>query len=238
MSAPPSYPYQVRYSYTTGQPLPTRITTSRTELFQIGVAFLVLTLDFTLIIGFGSLVDRSLGFTAITPWVVFVAASAALTAFVAHEMAHKISAQRLGAWAEFRYAPIMLLFSLVISFTIGFLFAAPGATVVSGMTDRREWGRTSLAGPLSNMGFSIIFFAASVGTLVAGLGGTVFGAFLLLAYLNAWFGTFNLLPFGPLDGAKVLAWSKGTWATAIVVSGLLSALTIASLYYGTPLFFR
>ncbi|EQD33549.1 membrane protein containing Peptidase M50 domain protein, partial [mine drainage metagenome] len=106
-----------------------------------------------------------------------------------------------GAWAEFRYAPMMLLLSIVMSFAVGFLFAAPGATVVSGMTDPREWGRTSLAGPLANLGFALAFLAAALATIPFGIG--VFGPLLLLMFFNAWFGTFNLIPFGPLDGAKV-----------------------------------
>ena len=102
MSGPSPYPYQVRYSYATGAPLPTRITTSRTELFQLSVAFLVLTVDFALILGSGSLLQRGFGYAAFSLTVVAVSALSALTAFVAHEMAHKIAAQRLGAWAEFR----------------------------------------------------------------------------------------------------------------------------------------
>lgn len=236
--APPyrPYPYQVRYSTTTGAPLATRITTSSTELMQLGVAFLVLTVDFTLILGYGSLLDRSLGYSAITASVVVVSALAALTAFVAHEMAHKVAAQRMGAWAEFRYAPIMLLFSLLIAFVVGFLFAAPGATVVSGMSDRREWGRTSLAGPVSNIGFAAIFYAAAVG--MYSIGSSLFAPLLILAYFNAWFGAFNLIPFGILDGAKVFAWNKGAWAGAICTAGALALVTIASLSYGTPLLIR
>jgi Zn-dependent protease len=239
MSAPPpyrAYPYQVRYSYTTGAPLPSRITTSPTELLQLSVAFIVLTVDFSLILGYGSLLDRSLGFSALSLSVVAVSALAALTAFVAHEMAHKVAAQRMGAWAEFRYSPIMLLVSLLISFAIGFLFAAPGATVVQGMSDRRQWGRTSLAGPLSNIGFSAVFYAAAVGTYA--VGSALFAPLLILAFFNGWFGTFNLVPFGILDGAKVFAWSKAAWAGAIVAAGALAAVTYSALFYGTPLIVR
>ena len=166
MSVPP--PYRVQYSYTTGAPLqPARITTSRTELVQLGIAFAVLTLDFTLILGYGGLLfSGSTGFAAISPTIIIVAAAAGLTAFVAHEMAHKISAQRHGCWAEFRYAPMWLLFSIFSSF-LGFLWAAPGATVVGGMADARDWGRTSLAGPLTNIGFAAAFYAGAVAAFEA-----------------------------------------------------------------------
>jgi Zn-dependent protease len=237
MSAPPLYrPYQVRYSTTTGAPLRPKLTTSRTELVQLSIAFVVLTVDFALILGYSSLVYRGLGYSALTVEVLVVSALAALTAFVAHEMAHKVAAQRLGAWAEFRYSPLMLVFSLLISFTVGFLFAAPGATVVSGMYDRAQWGRTSLAGPVSNIGFAVAFYAAAIGAYA--VGSVLMGPLLLLAYFNGWFGAFNLIPFGVLDGAKVFAWSKGVWAATIVVAGILAGVTIAAVYLGTPLLVR
>jgi Zn-dependent protease len=228
-------PYTVQYSYTAAPPRSTRITTSRTELVQLGIAYAVLTLDFTLILAGGLLFTGGAGFSFITPTIVLVAATAGLTAFVAHEMAHKISAQRHGCWAEFRMAPMWLFFSIITSF-LGFLWAAPGATMVGGMADPRDWGRTSLAGPLSNIGFSAAFFAGAAATF--SLGSSAWVWLILLAYLNGWFGTFNLLPFGPLDGRKVFAWSKELWLLAIVFAGALAVLSYASLYFGTPVFLR
>ncbi len=236
MTGAPPYPYRVTYSYTGARPPSTRITTSRTELFQIAVAFLVLTLDFSIILGVSSFLGIVLGLSILSPVVIGVAAAASLTAFVAHEMAHKIAAQRFGAWAEFRYAPMMLLLSVVMSFAVGFLFAAPGATVVSGMTDPREWGRTSLAGPLANLGFAVAFLAAAVGTVSLGI--AVFGPLLLLMFFNAWFGAFNLIPFGPLDGAKVFRWSKPVWLGALAAAALLTIYAYAATLYNTPLPFR
>ena len=229
-------PYRIQYSYPMATARPGRITTSRTELYQLGIAFAVLTLDFTLILGYGGfLISGGLGIAGITPTIVAVAATAGLTAFVAHEMAHKFSAQRHGCWAEFRYAPMWLLFSIFSSF-LGFLWAAPGATVVGGMSDPREWGRTSLAGPLSNIGFSAAFYAGAIATFEAGSSLWVWLA--LLGYLNGWFGTFNLIPFGPLDGHKVFAWSKEAWVLSIVIAACLAVLCIAGKYDGTPLIVR
>ena len=234
MSGPP--PYRVSYSYTAGRPLPTRITPSRTELFQLGVAAAVLTLDFSIILGVSSFLGIVLGLSILSPLVIGIAAAATLTAFVAHEMAHKISAQRFGAWAEFRYAPMMLILSLVMSFAVGFLFAAPGATVVSGMSDPRQWGRTSLAGPLANIGFAVAFLGGAVAT--APLGIRVFGPLLLLMFFTAWFGTFNLIPFGPLDGAKVFRWSKPVWLGTLGAAALLTVYAYAATFYNTPFPFR
>jgi Zn-dependent protease len=232
-------PYSPRFSYTMTPAKPAKITTSRTELTQLGIAFAVLTLDFTLILGAGGfLFTGASGFLSITPAIVLVSATAGLTAFVAHEMAHKVSAQRNGCWAEFRMAPMWLLISIFTAF-LGFLWAAPGATVVGGMTDPREWGRTSLAGPLANIGFSAAFFAAAVGAFEAlGASSPVWTWLIVLGYLNGWFGTFNLLPFGPLDGRKVFAWSKETWTLSIVVAGALAVVCYASLFFGTPILAR
>jgi len=225
-----------RYTYTPttarpvyAQPTVGRITTSPRELRDLSIAFAVLTLDLTIVLsggGLGLLVAGSLGLIA---EVVLVAAAAALTGFVAHEMAHKVSAQRRGYLAEFRMAPTWLVFSILTAF-FGFLFAAPGATVIGGMGSRDDWGRTALAGPVTNMAFSIAFYA---GAVVAVDLGSVAGFWLIfLAFINGWFATFNLIPFGPLDGRKVLSWNVGVWALGIVTGGALAALSALALYTG------
>jgi Zn-dependent protease len=233
MSSGPNY-----YStWTVARPPTARITTSRTELIHIGIAYGVLTLDLVLLLGGGGVLSGiGAGFLSrLSIPLVLAAAGAALTGFVAHELAHKVVAQRHGFWAEFRMSPFGLVFSLFTA-TLGFLWAAPGATVVSGMSevDLPNWGRTSLAGPVTNLGFSAIFYATSI-ALVLGHS-PYFGWLLLLAWVNAWFATFNLLPFGPLDGAKVLRWSSGIWTGAIVGIGAFTGLmTLAFYVYGTPL---
>jgi Zn-dependent protease len=231
MSSGPSY----AYTYTPTQVgRPTRvqgqITTSPTELRDISIAFVVLTLDmlFVLLGGVAGLIGLSpvglaLQFAA-------VAAAAALTGFVAHELAHKVSAQRRGYWAEFRMSPVWLLLSLVISAFSGFLFAAPGATVIGGMGNRDDWGKTALAGPAVNMVFAIGFYAGAV--VLIDLGSYAAIWLLFLAFINGWFATFNLIPIGPLDGRKVLSWNVGIWAGAIVLGGALAALGGLALYYG------
>lgn len=222
------------YSWT---PTPTarpRVRTSRQELVQISGAFAVLTLDFLLILYFGGLLTSGRTLLGALPlWeAIAIAATAALTAFVAHEMAHKVSAQRGGYWAEFRWAPMWLALSVVTSY-LGFLFAAPGATVIGGMGNPRDWGRTSLAGPATNLGFAVAFYS---GSLAAWLAGSVaFFPLLVIAFFNGWFGAFNLMPFGPLDGAKVLRWSPRTWIVAFVVAAGIAGVCVVGLYgFGAP----
>jgi Zn-dependent protease len=219
-------------------PKPTRITTSRTELLHLGVAYAVLTACLLLVFSGNTYLGSGFappGFLGISPTLVVVAATAALSGFAAHEMAHKIAAQRRGFWAEFRASPYGLIMALVTSF-LGFILAAPGATVVGGISevDRQSWGRTSLAGPMTNLGFAALFYGASV--VAYELGSILFVWLLVLAFINAWFGTFNLFPFGVLDGRKVYRWDPKVWAGAIALTATAMAFTVLALYiYGTPL---
>ncbi|HEV2166315.1 MAG TPA: hypothetical protein VGS23_04995, partial [Thermoplasmata archaeon] len=99
MSWTPTGGYTIGYRPTASN----RLSTSRTELFHLVLASTVLSLDFALIrtsfLGRGvfGVPDPS----SILTWLPFGVA-AALTGFVVHEIAHKVSAQRHGFWAEFR----------------------------------------------------------------------------------------------------------------------------------------
>jgi Zn-dependent protease len=206
------------------------VTTSRVEIRDILIAYVVLTLDLVLILGGTTvLAAGSAGGISFNASIVALAAAAALTGFLAHELAHKVAAQRRHCWAEFRMFPMGLVLSVFTAF-IGVLFAAPGATVVGGMYDLRSWGRTSLAGPATNLAFGTAFFA---GAYVAGfLGASVFVLYALtiLAFFNAWFAAFNLIPLGPLDGRKVLNWNPTAWILAMTASAALAALAFATEY--------
>jgi Zn-dependent protease len=225
------------FSYTWNPPpRSSQITTSRTEVMNIGIAYAVLTLDIVILFSGHDLAAGGLsrgGFYGITSTIVAVSAGAAFTGFVAHELAHKIAAQRRGFWAEFRLSPFGLLLSLVTA-TFGFLFAAPGATMVGGINpaDVRSWGRTSLAGPMSNAVFAAAFYAGAVGTFL--VGSSIAGWLLVLAFINAWFGAFNLIPFGPLDGAKVFRWDRVVWVFAIVGTGAGAILMFLAQASGSP----
>jgi len=225
------------YTWTPARPVRHRITTSPTELRDIGIAYVVLTVDLIIIFGgAGYLTGSPSNLFSLSVPLVLAAAAAAATGFVCHELAHKIVAQRHGYWAEFRMSVFGLVFSL-FSAALGFLWAAPGATVVSGMSvvDRENWGKTSLAGPVSNILFGVIFYLAAIGTYLAHF--AAYDWLLLLAWVNGWFGTFNLIPIGPLDGAKVLRWRPAVWGVAIVGIGAFTAVATFAFYvYHVPLF--
>jgi Zn-dependent protease len=212
--------------------------TSRTELIHIAITFVVLTADLVIILSGRGLLESGTVATLVAPlsfYYVLLAVAAALTGFFAHEMAHKFVARRLGYWAEFRMWPTGLLLSLITSVG-GFLFAAPGATMVDGMDPRdlRGWGRTGVAGPVTNLVFAAGFYAGSIATL--GLGPNIFGALLFLAVINSLFAAFNLLPIGLLDGAKVYRWGVVRWAVTFAVSAAALVVSYTAFYfYGTPL---
>jgi len=224
--------------WTPAAPPPPNRRTSRTELTHIAIAFVVLTVDLTIILSGHSFLVSGTVTSIIAPvpvyWVL-IALAAALTGFIAHEMAHKFVARRLGYWAEFRMWPMGLVLSLITSVG-GFLFAAPGATMVQGMDPRdvRGWGRTGIAGPITNLLFASGFYAASVGAFLGH--SNVFAPLLFLAMINTLFATFNLLPFSLLDGAKVYRWGAGRWLVAFVLSAAFLAVAYTAFYsYGSPL---
>ena len=143
-------------------------------------------------------------------------------AFLSHELiGHKLVAQKFGAEAEFKAWPMGLLLALVTSF-FGFIFAAPGAVYISPVIKgkfaftlhrltAKEYGIVSLAGPAVNIILGAAFFFA----------GNYYHLALLLfaANISFFLALFNLIPFDPLDGAKVMRWSKPAWLVSILLAG-------------------
>jgi len=157
-------------------------------------------------------------------------------AFVLHEIGHKIVAKKYGCWAEFRADPKGLRFGIILSFFIGFVFMAPGAVMVSGLVKRRYNGYIAVAGPLTNLTLFIIGIPMWV--LILGITGAfdltnipmlengsrayadgnsiIWQSMLVDAGVwwlsaNLILGLFNMIPWGPLDGAKIKDWNESVW---------------------------
>ncbi len=174
--------------------------------------------------------------------VILISAVGAGSGFLLHELAHKFAAQRYGYWAEYRANKAGLVFMVVTAF-MGIIFAAPGAVWFRKVgtaaplygdevspeqlkKEKREQLWIALAGPMTNILLTALFFLLLVsGVLTNRLG---FGAAYYAIFINLTLAAFNLLPFGPLDGAKVFSASRPIWAI-VAVPTILVALPV---YFG------
>jgi Zn-dependent protease len=139
--------------------------------------------------------------------------------FFVHEIAHKVAAQRRGLWAEFRLTLFGAILTLISIISPIFKIISPGAVMVSGIVERDDLGKISIAGPATNIVLSVAFLAASLLPMQHS------SILLFGAAFNAWIALFNLIPFGMLDGFKIFVWNKKVWAS--VFAGSL-ALTVVS----------
>jgi Zn-dependent protease len=165
------------------------------------------------------------------------------TGFFLHEMAHKFVALHFGYWAEYRANMTGLFFAVALSF-FGFIFAAPGAVMISKpnvpqefyMQDpfgqeelkreiKRETLWISLAGPMTNIVLTAFFFLA---LKLSPSGGIAAQAANFALFINLTLAGFNLLPFGPLDGKKIFDSNRMVW----LLVGLPTILLALSLYFG------
>jgi Zn-dependent protease len=182
------------------------INTSDIELNNILKAWVAISLAFAIVLSDGPF---STGFS----FFLLLAAVTVGLGFLLHELAHKLVAQRYGCFAEFRSFNFMLVLAVLLSF-LGFVFAAPGAVMIQGHVNRERNGIISIAGPLVNIALAVIFLV--IGYFMPNPFST-YGALI-----NAWLAAFNMIPFGPLDGAKILRWNKVPYfITLIVAIGLL-----------------
>ncbi|MBI4151751.1 metalloprotease [Candidatus Woesearchaeota archaeon] len=193
------------------------IRTSSIELVDIAKAWLALSFAFAAVFGGFNLVSGQIGgILSIAFGKLFIIAL--LTAglgFLLHELAHKFVAQRYGCIAEFRSYDQMIYFAVGLALAIGFIFAAPGAVMISGMITRRENGIISAAGPLTNYVLGMIFLGLTTITSTN---------ILLLALtvgfkINMWLGLFNMIPFGNFDGVKIFYWNIPVWIGMTIFGG-------------------
>lgn len=152
--------------------------------------------------------------------------------FFTHELMHKFTAIKYGAKAYFKISQQGLMITL-ISMIIGFPILAIGAVYWWGEATSSTGirGRVSAAGPISNLILAGLFIA------IQGLGFFLIESMTELSlilitigevgvWLNVFLGTFNLLPIGVLDGAKVLDWNPKIWI------GLLGSFIVLGLFMG------
>lgn len=188
------------------------ISTSETELKDIIKAWAAISAAFAIILS-GSIFSP--GF-----YSKFILASLTVgIGFLLHEMGHKMVAQRYGCFAEFRSFDNMLLLAIAMSF-FGFIFAAPGAVMISGRVNERRNGKISAAGPVVNIVLALVFLALLVNPLS--------NSFKELAYygllINSWLALFNMIPFWLFDGYKILKWSRMAYGGIVAAALALMLL--------------
>ncbi len=171
---------------------------------------------------------------------------AILLCLVVHEVSHGLAAYKLGDPTAKRNHRLSLnplhhldVFGLLMMVTVGFGWAKP-VPVDPRYFKKPKQGMavTALAGPLSNF---VLAYLAAIGAnalaAVMHLRGQTGGAALafqfcyLLVLLNIGLGVFNLIPFPPLDGSKVVAmflpdhlyvrWMQLEWFGMIVLMAVL-----------------
>jgi len=168
------------------------------ELRDILISWLVLSLAFMI-------ATRAFSLELLATFLFIVGVS-----IITHEFAHRQVAKRLRFDARYEAWPFGLFLALLSSFA-GFIFAAPGAVVISPrfvFHENREILREanfkiSAAGPGINILLGLLFIALLIHYPL--------NLFHFAAYINIWLALFNLLPFPPLDGSKIFFYNQKLW---------------------------
>jgi len=153
-----------------------------------------------------------------SPYYIAVSTGIIVLSVLLHELAHRQVARRLGCYSRFILDPMGLAITLV-SAALPVKFLAPGYVGISCpfyRVPRYAEVRIAGAGPLTNL------LLSSIAVMIRG----IYFSHILgdLALLNAWLALFNLLPIGPLDGAKVFHSSRQVWLAMFAWAALLMYL--------------
>ncbi|MGD0329535.1 MAG: site-2 protease family protein [Nitrososphaeria archaeon] len=203
------------------------------EIISIIIAWIVLSIGITFsnFLGLLSGVQGNLE-------VIMAGFIATATGFILHEMGHKYVAIRHGYIAHFRiwvWGIALTIITAIISGG-GFIFGAPGAVYITPAAVAYSFGYysssykisdpdqenmiISAAGPGLNLAFALFFFAllifASPNSFAETVGSLGFA-------INLGLGSFNMIPFPPLDGYKIFKKN--------IIIGLAIALPLWAMFF-------
>lgn len=206
----------------------------KNELFEFAKAWIGTALAFAVLFSGARRTDPQYYLSPAFFNLFLLAALTAGIGVILHELAHRVVARHFGARAHFVANDGMLVISVLIAFT-GFLFAAPGAVWHEGYLSKRQVGLIAAAGPITNMILALLFVGAvlTVGPTVSDF---VYRGLIIGYFVNALLGVFNMLPFGPLDGTKVLAWSGAVFGALIAIAAGI-AFGLPRVVQGLPALF-
>jgi Zn-dependent protease len=160
-------------------------------------------------------------------WTLFVLAGFYVTAFLFHELGHRQVALHFKLQTKFRLLTYGLLMTLV---SLG-RFALPGAVVVLGLDKiSRKTGLCKAAGPFINLVYGSLLFVISL--LIPKTLYPLNLIFCIGAYLNFMLGSFNMIPFGILDGQNIWKWKKKVYFG--LIGTLLPLLILTMVIAYTP----
>jgi Zn-dependent protease len=208
---------------------------SRIELHDLLKAWIAISIAFAIVLS-GSIFSLSffLQLSSLKFFLTFLLAALTVgIGFLLHELGHKLLAQKYGCKAEFRSFDNMLLLAVVMSF-FGFVFAAPGAVMISGHINQEKNGKVSSMGPIMNIVLALFFLLllnlvsfisalliGNYGYTINSLAGFNYYITLLARYgytINSWIALFNMIPFWAFDGKKILAWNKIAYFLIVLAS--------------------
>ncbi|MCD6369486.1 MAG: hypothetical protein J7L38_06810 [Thermoproteales archaeon] len=198
--------YSLEYEYYTPRKTPIE-KKMRDFLFQTNevrdlLIAIILVVFVYLSLGYGMILQE--------PILVATLALSIVTAFLSHELAHKYVALNQGFMARFRLDKQGAMLTAV-SILLPIKIIAPGYVAIyslRGYPSSEQIGKISMAGPLTNIFLALLALPWHNTSLLA----------YLFMRTNTDIAVFNLLPFGPLDGRKIIQWRMDLWALLFIVT--------------------
>jgi len=186
---------------------------SSREIIHLVASLLVLTIAFT--------------YPDLSPERMAIVAFGVGTGFILHELAHKFTAQRYGYVADYEASPMGLFLAIGLKMFTGIVFAAPGAVMIRGkyapygyydpIQTGKEFAYISISGAVVNLLLAIIFLTVSLFITDP----LVLKVLSWSAFINVFLAGFNMIPFGPLDGAKVWRYNPVLWGLVSIPAIIL-----------------